>query len=93
MLQRLFALLALVGLTWLFRRLLAPSRGGRPEAGGRAGSPRGTGAGEHRGDMVRDRICNTYVPRTRALSVTVAGEEHFFCSQACREAFTATPGS
>jgi YHS domain-containing protein len=36
-------------------------------------------------DLVRDRICNTHVPRSRALTAVVEGHEEYFCSQACRE--------
>lgn len=36
-------------------------------------------------DLVRDRICNTYVPRSRALTAKVAGREEHFCSEACRD--------
>ena len=37
-----------------------------------------------RGQMVRDRVCNTYLPRERALRLADAEGEHFFCSEACR---------
>jgi hypothetical protein len=37
------------------------------------------------GDLVRDRICNTFVPRDRALRALVAGREEHFCSSACRD--------
>jgi len=37
--------------------------------------------------MVRDRVCNTFLPRSRALSLHAGGEEHFFCSDACRAKF------
>jgi hypothetical protein len=36
-------------------------------------------------DMVRDRICNTFLPRERALMALVRGEEMHFCSPACRD--------
>ncbi len=36
-------------------------------------------------DLVHDRICNTYVPRSRALAAKVAGREEHFCSEACRD--------
>jgi YHS domain-containing protein len=36
-------------------------------------------------DLVRDRICNTHVPRSRALTAVVEGHEEYFCSEACRE--------
>ena len=37
--------------------------------------------------MVRDRVCNTFLPRSRALLVTVDGHEHCFCSERCRARF------
>jgi len=37
------------------------------------------------GELVRDRICNTFVPRDRALRALVAGREEHFCSTACRD--------
>ena len=36
-------------------------------------------------DLVRDRVCNTFVPRDRALRALVEGREEFFCSPACRD--------
>jgi hypothetical protein len=36
-------------------------------------------------DMVRDRMCNTFVPRDRALHAVLAGREEHFCSAACRD--------
>jgi hypothetical protein len=37
------------------------------------------------GEMVRDRICNTFLPRERALMAVVHGVEEPFCSPACRD--------
>jgi YHS domain-containing protein len=36
-------------------------------------------------DLVHDRICNTHVPRSRALAAKVGDREEYFCSQACLE--------
>jgi hypothetical protein len=36
-------------------------------------------------DLVRDRVCDTFVPRSRALMAVVDGREQHFCSPACRE--------
>ena len=36
-------------------------------------------------DLVRDRVCNTALPRNRALIAVVAGREEYFCSQACAQ--------
>jgi YHS domain-containing protein len=39
--------------------------------------------------MVRDRVCETFLPRSRAILVVHEGEEHFFCSEGCRSRFLA----
>ena len=36
-------------------------------------------------DLVLDRVCHTYVPRSRALAARVSGHEEAFCSAACRD--------
>lgn len=36
-------------------------------------------------ELVLDRVCHTYVPRSRAVAARVAGREEWFCSSACRE--------
>jgi hypothetical protein len=44
------------------------------------------GEGPLRGqEMVRDRVCNTFLPRERALRALVDGREEHFCSPACRD--------
>jgi len=42
-------------------------------------------------DMVRDRVCNTFVPRAAALTAVVGGHEMHFCSAACRDRALALP--
>ena len=37
------------------------------------------------GDLVRDRICNTFVLKERAVRALVAGREESFCSALCRD--------
>lgn len=39
------------------------------------------------GVMVKDEVCNTYLPREDALKEIVEGKEYFFCSKACRQKF------
>ena len=36
-------------------------------------------------DLVRDRVCNTFIPRERALRCRVLDHEEHFCSAACRD--------
>jgi hypothetical protein len=42
-------------------------------------------------DLVRDRICNTFVPRERAVAGQVAGRTEHFCSVACRDRALGSP--
>ncbi len=36
-------------------------------------------------ELVRDRVCNTFVPRSKAVGAVVEGVEEHFCSAACRD--------
>jgi hypothetical protein len=36
-------------------------------------------------EMVRDRVCDTFLPRSRALVALVNGREQYFCSRECRD--------
>jgi hypothetical protein len=36
-------------------------------------------------DLVRDRVCNTFVARERAIRAILDGREEYFCSTACRD--------
>ena len=38
-------------------------------------------------EMVQDPNCLTYIPKSTAIRKSVAGETHFFCSQACADEF------
>jgi hypothetical protein len=75
-------LLVLVLLRLLFRfitGLVVGLRGGpRPGPVPRSAAPPASVA------LVRDRVCNTFVPRDRALTATIDGQEEHFCSEACR---------
>ena len=63
----------------LLRFGAAVVRGYRGEEAGRG--PRSAGASE----LVRDRVCNTFVPRERALVARIGGRDEAFCSAACRD--------
>ncbi|HEX9776520.1 MAG TPA: hypothetical protein VGA63_00075 [Geopsychrobacteraceae bacterium] len=39
--------------------------------------------------MVQDPQCGAYVPVNDALSTTVAGKQHYFCSKKCRNLYRA----
>jgi YHS domain-containing protein len=37
--------------------------------------------------MVKDEMCNTYIPEENALKEKLDGQEYYFCSKECREKF------
>jgi hypothetical protein len=43
--------------------------------------------------MVRDRICNTFVPRGRALVAGQGDERQYFCSERCRSQYLERPAA
>lgn len=72
--------LAILAVFWWIRRAL-----GRPSPRRR---PQDTGSTPVEGDrMVRDRVCNTFIPVSRAL--TASGDEGplYFCSEKCRQTY------
>ena len=82
-LRVLIFLVRLVGLYLVARMVLRAIAGltRAPTPGPPGPAPRTKPAA----DLVRDRICNTFVPRDRALRAMVAGHEETFCSAACRD--------
>jgi uncharacterized protein len=76
---RLVTLAVLAAIGWWFFRLLGGAS--------RSEKLRRPRARVSDGSMVRDRVCNTFLPRSHALEVRVGGETHFFCSEACRSRF------
>jgi hypothetical protein len=68
--------------------LLLARVGGRFLAGvieGQREQPAGGSGPVREGELVRDRVCNTFLPRESALRATVSGREEHFCSAACRD--------
>jgi hypothetical protein len=73
-------LLVLLIIRLVGRFVVAAVRGYRGEVAAPAAGPRLASR-----ELVRDRVCNTFVARDRAVVATVAGEEEHFCSAACRD--------
>jgi YHS domain-containing protein len=84
--RRLLGLALLVlAVMWWLRRLRASFATQQPQ--GRAGA---SNAGREAAPLVRDRVCNTFLPRSRALTLRAGGAEHHFCSETCRAKFLET---
>lgn len=67
--------------------LRSMSRGGRPLTSRPPGS---AGAPQLGRRMVKDRVCDTYIPMDGAIEhVGPSGERSYFCSEACRQRFEA----
>ena len=73
-------LLVLLAVRLVGRFVMAAVRGYRGQVAAPAPGPRLASR-----ELVRDRVCNTFLARDRALAATVSGEVEYFCSAACRD--------
>lgn len=81
MIRRFLWLVIIALVAWGIRRLLSSRQGSPAGSRARGQIPRSDG------EMVRDRVCNTFLPRERALIVEHDGSTHFFCSETCRSRY------
>jgi YHS domain-containing protein len=67
---------------------------GLAEPPGGAASGRGAAGGPAKiaGELVKDPVCATYVPRDTAIAARVAGETRYYCSVTCRDKDAANAG-
>jgi uncharacterized protein len=80
--RQLLFLALIVALGYLISNLLFPKRRiPRPASG-----PRSTTVTQ---ELVRDPVCQLYLPRAEAIRRKVRGQEHFFCSPGCLDKFLA----
>jgi len=82
----LFLVLAVAALMWWLRKLTRRIQLGQQRTPGvdeRARPVRDLGP------MVRDHVCNTFLPKSRALTLRVGSDERYFCSEDCRQKFLA----
>ena len=76
----LLLLMLTVALGYLISKVLFPKRRVRQETGRQAP----TVVAE---EMVRDPVCQLYLPRAEAIRRKVQGQEYFFCSPGCFDKF------
>lgn len=78
----LIRLLALLGLFWtgkqVARQVSAALRPKRSEDDRPAAESR---------EMVKDPVCQTYIPKASAIQKNVHGETYYFCGTECAERF------
>jgi len=55
-----------------------------PSDGAASGRPAG-GPARIAGELVKDPVCGTYIPRDSAIAARVAGETRYYCSVTCRD--------
>ncbi|TKJ36082.1 hypothetical protein CEE39_00090 [bacterium (candidate division B38) B3_B38] len=81
--------LALALVIYLIWRLItaSPLRISSP----RGGTTKGRSSGGKRvidaGDMVKDPVCNTYIPAGNSIVENIGGQTFHFCSPQCRDKF------
>ena len=82
----LTAIALLLLLRLVLRFVLGVFQGLATPPGGTASS-RGSSGGPARiaGELVRDPVCSTYIPRESAITARVGGETRHYCSTACRD--------
>ena len=73
-----------IALGYLISQVFFPKRRVRPDTGRQ--TP--TAVAE---EMVRDPVCQLYLPRAEAIRRTVQGREYFFCSPGCLDKFVVRP--
>jgi uncharacterized protein len=80
--RQLIFLVLIVALGYLISVLLFPRRRIPRATGGRSPTPVTQ-------EMVRDPVCQLYLPRAEAIRRRVHGQEYFFCSPGCLDKFLA----
>ena len=85
MVSLLIRLLALLGLLWTGKQVIhqistvfRPRQNGEGNASERAAN----------GEMVKDPICQTYIPASLALQKTINGQIYYFCGEECASKFS-----
>jgi uncharacterized protein len=71
-----YAILAYIGYLF-FRFFRALNKASKPPRASKGTS----------GIMVKDDICNTYIPKENAIRHVYEGKEYYFCSSECRQKF------
>lgn len=80
--RQLLILALIIVLGYLISQLLFPRRRVPRDTTRQASTPLTQ-------EMVRDPVCQVYLPRSEALRRRIHGEEHFFCSPGCLDKFLA----
>jgi uncharacterized protein len=80
--RQLLLLALILVLGYLIAQLFLPTRRRRRDAAQPPSKPMVE-------EMVRDPVCQVYLPRSEAIRRRIGGEEHFFCGPACLDKFLA----
>jgi hypothetical protein len=77
----LLGVLVRVLLLFFVARLVVRAVRGR----GEARRPLEPARSPHPTELVRDRVCNTFLPRASAVAAVIGGREELFCSTVCAD--------
>ena len=80
----LLALIIFSFAVWILRRMAGFFEGAVRTGGSRPEEGKARRTGEGITELVRDRICNTYLPKDRALTLRESDQIQYFCSEGCR---------
>jgi YHS domain-containing protein len=83
---RVLAVLLL--LRFVLRALFPPRRPASGRGAPRTGRPERLG-----GELVRDPVCGTYIPKATAVVSGSGSDATYFCSTKCRDEFTRSSGT
>ena len=84
MVALLIRLLALAGLLWTGRQVVHHvSSAVRPRQRENTGSAKQ----EISGEVVKDPVCQTYIPKSLAVEKTIKGKTYYFCGHDCAAKF------
>ena len=90
--RRLLMALVLFGAAILLLRRFGGLFGPALPAGQRRKGTGGRGRGQEGAtELVRDKVCNTFLPKSKALELTTRGETLYFCSGECRSTLLEGP--
>ncbi|MDH5406568.1 MAG: YHS domain-containing protein [Candidatus Aminicenantes bacterium] len=87
--MRMLLWLALALVIYLIWKLISfsPPRISSPRGGTAKGGASGGKRVIDAGDMVKDPVCNTYIPAGNSITENIGGQTYHFCSPQCRDKF------
>lgn len=87
------AIILTIIINMLFRMIAGRDRPASRRPAGPRPAPKPQQTERQGGTLVRDPHCGTFIPESRAIRVGSGSTAVYFCSEACRAAYTAAQAS